>query len=54
MTDTANPDPKFETRAELEAWIVAQSQVYVALSDLAAHFANIRRVTLAHMHLGEG
>jgi hypothetical protein len=49
------PDPVFETRAELEMW--ALNIARDAKRDPAKQLATldrIRRVTLAHLHLREG
>ena len=47
-------DPKFETRAELEAWAVAKAGYggkYQTRQMMLDQLADIRRVTLAHSHL---
>jgi hypothetical protein len=50
-------DPKFETRAELEAWVEGYHRVAVAwikhgFPNRAVPWIDfIRRVTLAHQHL---
>jgi hypothetical protein len=68
MTTTAHddqyapePDPVFETRAELEAWAVGEAR-YAANRQMmetrdehrkrqTSALHTIRRVTLAHLHL---
>lgn len=46
----ADLDPKFETRAELEAWLIMARQETRKKPGLKLP---IRRVTLAHGHLVE-
>lgn len=49
------PDPVFETRTELEAWVSAMSFVRRRTTAGKKSAADrIRRVTLAHLHLREG
>jgi hypothetical protein len=51
------PDPVFETRAELEAWARHLDGGFTARNPTKrqrAQINRIRRVTLAHLHLREG
>jgi len=59
----ATPDPRFTTRAELEAWaagvardaseaVVPETRAQKLERQLRA-LDRIRRVTLAHVHLGD-
>ena len=58
------PDPVFETRAELEVWAkgvryragkaMEQALPFDRQIIAAARDTRIRRVTLAHLHLREG
>ena len=50
----ADLDPKFETRAELEAWAAQTARVVAETGwhiSRAAAVVKIRRVTMAHSHL---
>ena len=45
-------DPKFETRAELEAWAMALAEdTEPSRAAMLSALDTIRRVTLAHSHL---
>lgn len=55
MNDTPNCDPVFKDRAELEAWVKERARLAgVTLAGRMEALEHIRRVTLAHVHLGEG
>ena len=45
--------PRFTTRAELEAWARGVSRGITKHSEMLAALDLIRRVTLAHQHLGD-
>jgi hypothetical protein len=50
----ATPDPAFTTRADLEAWAAKEARKPKTAMGMLKALDLIRRVTLAHVHLGEG
>jgi hypothetical protein len=46
-----NPDPRFTTRAELEAWAAKEARKPKTATGMLKALDRIRRVTLAHVHL---